>query len=187
MNKTTKNKIAKIILKNFKDKEQAVTFIEGFPLSLDGTIYLSSFDSKKDILTFEYQLLDKFGNDEGIYGSDLDSDLVEKTIDEILPYFTGVNTLKVSCADDKDFKGLIENLPSLDQFCCDRVELVPFELYEPDITYDNVYDQEKEDTIDSDTDDKYNLSTIFEVLNNVINNYAFDLFVDIRDIIEKSK
>lgn len=186
MNKTTKKKIAKTILKNFKDKDQAAAFIENFPLSLDGTIYLSSFDSKKDILTFEYQLIDKFGNAESIY-DDLDSDLVEKTIEEILPYFTDINTLKVSCADDKYFKSLIENLPSLDKFCCDRVELIPFELYEPDITHDDVYDREKEDTIDSDTDDKYNLSTIFVVLNNVINNNAFDVFVDIRDIIEESK
>lgn len=186
MNKKTRNKIAKLILNNFKDKDKAVAFIENFPLSLDGTIYLSSFDSKKDILTFEYQLIDKFGDAESIY-NDLDSDLVEKTIEEILPYFTDINTLKVSCADDKDFKSYIENLPSLDKFCCDRVELVPFELYEPDITHDDVYDRENEDTIDSDTDDKYNLSTIFVVLNNVINNNAFDLFADIRDIIEESK
>ena len=187
MNNTLKNKIAKIILNNFRDKEQAVAFIEGFPLSLNGTIYLSSFDSKKDILTFDYQLDNKFGHDQGIYGCDLDSDLVEKTIDEILPYFTDVSTLEVSCADDKDFKSLIESLPSLDQFVCDRVELVPFELYQPDITCDDIYDREKDDTINSDTDNKYNLSTIFEVLNSVINDNTFDLFADIRDIIEESK
>ena len=182
MNKTTKNKIAKIILNNFKDKNQAVDFIENFPTSLSGTICLNSFDSTKNLLTFSYQFYDIYGYDEGIYGCDLDSELVEKTLDEIRSFFVEDNTITVPC--DNTFKGYFEALPSLDRFVCDRIALIPFQLYIDLIDYDYIYDYEIEDNIDIDTDKKFHLTEIFEALNEIINYHAFDLFADIRDLIE---
>ena len=185
MNNTLKNKIAKIILNNFKDRNQAINFIESFPVSLNGTICLNNFDSKNNLLTFSYQFYDNYGYDEGIYGCDLDSELVEKTVDEISSFFVVDNTITVPC--DDTFKGYFEALPTLDRFVCDRIALIPFQLYFDLMDYTYIYDYKIEDNIDIDTDKKFHLTEIFEALNEIINDHAFDLFADIRDIIEESK
>ena len=186
MNKKTKNKIAKIILQNFKDKDQAVEFIESFPTSLNGTICLNSFDSEKNLLTFNYQFYgNMYGYDGAIYGCELDKDMVEKTLNEIDSFFTEDNTVTVPC--DDTFKSYIEALPSLDRFACDRIALIPFQLYFDLMDYGYIYDYEIEDNIDIDTDKKFHLTEIFEALNEIINDHAFDVFADIRDIIEESK
>ena len=184
MEKTIQKEIASIILKNFKDKNQAVEFIESFPVSLNGTICLNNFDSKNNLLTFSYQFYDNYGYDEGIYGCDLDSELVEKTINEISSFFVTDNTITVPC--DDTFKGYFEALPSIDRFVCDRIALIPFQLYFDLMDYSYIYDYEIEDNIDIDTDKKFHLTEIFESLNEIINDHEFEFFADIRDIIEES-
>lgn len=185
MKKTIQEKIAHIILNNFKDKNQAIFFIESFPTSLNGTICLNNFDSTKNLLTFSYQFYDNYGYDEGIYGCDLDSELVEKTVNEISSFFVKDNTITVPC--DNTFKGYFEALPSLDRFVCDRIALIPFQLYFDLMDYSYIYDYEIEDNINIDTDKKFHLTEIFESLNEIINDHEFEFFADIRDIIEKSK
>ena len=180
-----KNKeIALKIFNNFNnDKEKAIEFITSYPTSFEGFINLLEFDEKKNLLTFEFRINDIYGYDEGIF-FELDSDITEKTINEIQDSIcTEYEELTVEI-EDEDLIRILNNLPSIDRFSSDcnltfnnfYVELVP-----------DGYIQDNEDRLDCDRElvEKYELQVLFESLAGYVNDVVSDeIFNDIASIIE---
>lgn len=176
--------IALKIFNNFnKDKEKAIEFINNYPTSFEGFINLLEFDEKKHLLTFEYRINDIYGYDEGIF-FELDSDITEKTIDEIQDSIRTEYEEVTVKIEDEDLIKILNNLPSMDRFSSDCKlnfnniygELVP-----------DGYIQDNEDRLDCDRElvEKYDLQILFESLAQYVNDVVSEeIFGDIANIIE---
>lgn len=176
--------IAIKILNNFNnDKEKAIEFINSYPTSFEGFINLLVFDEKKNSLTFEFRINDIYGYDEGIF-FELDSDITEKTIDEIQDSIcTDFEEITVK-VEDEDLIRILNNLPSMDKFSSD-CKLNFNNVYE-DLVPDG-YIQDNEEHIDCDRElvEKYDLQLLFESLAEYVNDVVSnEIFSDIADIIE---
>lgn len=176
--------IAIKVLNNFNgNKEKAIEFITSYPTSFEGFINLLVFDDKKNLLTFEFKIDDIYGYDEGIF-FELDSDITEKTINEIQDSIcTKYEELTVKI-EDEDLLKILNNLPSMDRFSSDCKlnfnnvygELVP-----------DGYIQDNEDHIDCDRElvEKYDLQVLFESLAQYVSDtVSNEIFGDIANIIE---
>lgn len=176
--------IAIKILNNFnKDKEKAIDFINSYPTSFEGFINLLVFDDKKNLLTFEFRINDIYGYDEAIF-LELDSDITEKTINDIQDSIrTEYEELTVKI-EDEDLIRILNNLPSMDRFSSD-CKLTFNNIYE-DLVPDG-YIQDNEEHIDCDRElvEKYDLQVLFESLAQYVSDtVSNEIFGDIANIIE---